>query len=488
MASVNSACVHAHTSKGDAATAAAAPAAPAAAAAAAASSPSAAVLAIYSADADEFFVETKADASLLLQGPHDLLLHNAELLKPIIVRQLQQPSGQSARQSRISAACLTPQLIHHAAAVVSVGDVSFVVRDNILQMLHTLLELHKLLLQHPSATLSVFFLSKLALHTTALQLLAGHRLPPSSIIPVAQPLLIDGKPSQLRVHFCKRWAVAAAAVGVRALWIPALNTHLGEIASEFDCRVLVQQLLSYFPRAQLFPPLSWDDLFEHKEKVYELFGSAHMLPACWLSLSSPESAHAVASKLLQGRADGAWVVKGSSSWAGRTVSAICIRSGGCAKLPFILAKLYSQFHQRCVGIQPYDAGLRHQEQRVFLVPDAASSTGWRQCLSARTFWCNGSITCQLELPTHGVALSIARFVDSLLVECAAPFRRALELRIPLLRLDCGFSQHDQRCFLSELCCAGDVNLFTRVHWQDLAYVCGRSFAKELWDLASESMQ
>lgn len=50
--------------------------------------------------------------------------------------------------------------------------------------------------------------------------------------------------------------------------------------------------------------------------------------------------------------------------------------------------------------------------------------------------------------------------------------------MPLLRLDCGFSDILQRCFISELCSV-DMIMFSETHAQDLAHVHGAGCAKGL---------
>jgi hypothetical protein len=85
-------------------------------------------------------------------------------------------------------------------------------------------------------------------------------------------------------------------------------------------------------------------------------------------------------------------------------------------------------------------------------------------------------------PVSGRPLAIARFIDDLLFRYPAVFERAVALQMPLLRLDCGFNPANMKCFLNELCCAGDCTLFSQVHSQDLACVVGKAFAEQMLPL------
>lgn len=305
------------------------------------------------------------------------------------------------------------------------------------------------------------------------------------------PLIIGGKQSRVRVGQCRRWAQAAAAPNVRVLWIPALDTYIGHVATVGEQRSIVATLLSYFASAQLFPPLAWDDLFEHKDRVYAAFGPQFMLPSLWVPISSTAEIDKVAALLLQDRADGKYMLKGSYSYGGRTANCIIVEHGRCSNLRTILLSLFDEYHQRCVGIQPYEPSLRLFELRVFLVQDAGAPGGWRQCVSVATKMVgdltglrhdpNGhSFSVEQRQPTNGRPLLIAGFIDTLLSKHAGAFAKATSLHMPLLRLDCSYSYSSNRCFLNELCCAGDACLFTQVHSQDLAIVVATGFVQQMW--------
>ena len=353
--------------------------------------------------------------------------------------------------------------------------------------MHSLLGLHKQLLLHPSSkSLAVLLFPLVSLQACAEAIQRGERPARSELAPKYLPLLVDGQRSRLRVLFCTRWADVAVA-DIRVLFIPSLDTYLGALCDAAQGRQVVTSMLSSCRRSdvQLYPPLSWDDLLENKDVVYRYFGSDFMLEALWLQLPSLDSVPAVAASMLQSRADGRYMVKGSFSYGGMSSCPINIVKGQCAELQAGLRRLFTEQHQRCVGIQPFEPSLADFELRVILMPDEQLPCGWRAVQYIETWHdpSSGCMTAQSSSTAGDRERAVANFIDRLLTARPLVFARAVELGMPALRLDCGFSAASKRAFLNELCHAVDCTLFSEVHSSDVAAVVGECIAAQLWSLA-----
>jgi hypothetical protein len=360
----------------------------------------------------------------------------------------------------------------------------FTISDSLLPLLHALLALHDLT-RETGAPLCVLLLPLISVVSCAQLMQKGHNPAAAPLPPKPKPLIIDGRPSHLHLLLCTRWAhVAAAARSVRVLFVPSMVTVLGAVACAQEQHQLLQRMLAYFPRAQLYPPLSWDALFEAKDQVYAAFGPDFMLPATWISLPSLAAVPEVAATILRGRADGKYMLKGNYSWGSLTANPLQVTEGRCAGLERKLASLYSDLHQRCVGVQPFEPYLRLWELRVFLVLNRGAEVGepqWAQSVCVATRWNDQTRSCtsELMLSSTETVLQVTNFITRLLKQRPERFQRAAELGIPVLRLDCSITDHGRgRCFLNELA-ASDVGLYTAVHWQDLAIRTGKSSAKSM---------
>jgi len=359
----------------------------------------------------------------------------------------------------------------------------------VLVLLHVLLELEqRVAVLRPSAPLSVLLLPILQLQSSAHAALCDCSLSASSPVAPLTPLQRDGKPSQLHVRFCQSFAEAAGsreAQHVHAFYVPGIDTYLGSVGTNAQLHdIVIPKLLSAFPAAALFPPRQWEDVFEHKQRTYQLFGTDFMLPSLWVDIPSEESLPAAAEDLLRGRADGEWMVKGSWSWGALTANVITVKGGACAELPEVLLSLFHKSHQRCVGIQQYEPSLREFEMRTYMVPDDICPGGWRQGVSVRTrfhskssrdFSFKRDVDAEMMQPLQDKPLAIARFVDTLLAKHDAYFRQAAALGIPVLRIDCGYSDELQQCFLNELGCMDQIS-YSAVHSQDVACAHGRGYS------------
>jgi len=344
------------------------------------------------------------------------------------------------------------------------------------------LQLHKhLCTRFRSSILRILFLSNVALQAAGQQALKGKPPAAAYSAPSFTPLTIGGTHSQLHLCFCTSWSEVSAAGQARVLWIPALDTYLTNAGCSEQQRQVVAKLQESLGGAKLYPPLAWEDLFEHKDRVYSLFGSDYMLPTRWVPLPSLAEVQRAADSMLANLPDGSYMVKGSFSYGALTANRVEVAGGKCDRLLEVLTNLYSLQHQRCVGIQKYLQALSDFELRVFVVPDLKSPGGWRQCVGVATEMTpDGRMKAEQRQPVNGRPLAIARFIDELLTRHSAAFRRALELKMPLLRLDCGYA--NDKCFLNELCCPGDSTLFSEMHAQDLACVVGKAFAGQMLEL------
>ena len=358
---------------------------------------------------------------------------------------------------------------------------SFVISDTLLPALHLLLALHD-----RGSPVCVLVLPLVSMMACAQALQTSTPPAAAASPPAAAPLMIDGHPSPIRLFYCTRWAqVAAAATSVRVFHVPSMETCLGTVACESDQRQLLARMLSYFPHAQLFPPTTWDELFEPKDEVYAAFGDEFMLPALWVPLPSLKDVQRVAAQILSGRSDGQYMLKGRYSHGAITAMPFTVTNGRCSALPGALGQLFTEHHQRCVGVQPYEPKLRDLEQRVFLVLNPGAAAGeprWTQAVHVRTQFRAGGHCAWQSSPVHGPALQISNFIQALLKKRPERFEQAADLGIPMLRLDCSItSGRPARCFLNELA-ASDVVMFTGVHWQELALHCGKSYAASMWDM------
>jgi hypothetical protein len=363
-----------------------------------------------------------------------------------------------------------------------------------------LIELEKLLAAQPgNATLSVLLLSPSTLQSGAISHLHNMPARAAAAPPQPAPLMLPTGSTKLRVLFCSTWArvvTAAAGLDVRALYIPGRDTMLGGTGSYAVLHdVVLPSMMSCFrlSRAELFPPHSWEQMFEHKDATYALFGEEFMLPSLWVDLPSLQAVPAVVTQLLQGRADGPWMVKGSWSWGSLTAHKIEVRGGRCDLLASILASLFHDHHQRRVCIQQYEPDLHDREVRVFLVADRSCASGWRQVVSVITRFTSkdgrelhqSACSCEMQQPTHGISMAVAGLIDRLLVAHRQRFLQAAGLGIPMLRVDCGQTPATGRCFVNELGCMDQV-LFSGVHSQDIAHVQGKSYAEQLMQLVRKA--
>jgi hypothetical protein len=356
--------------------------------------------------------------------------------------------------------------------------VFFLIADTILTTLHAILQLHE---QAQGATVRIVLFPIRSLELTAQHIIRGCPPTTASSPPLFTQLHISSRLSSVHVAYCSLWKHVAATPNVRVFWLPALDTQFGAVGPSDQQRLVVSRLLSYWPRAQLFPPLSWDDLFEHKNRAYKRFGSDYMLETSWYPLQSIEQVPAVAAAILNGRSDGQYMLKGSSSWGGLAVKQFPVQGGKSIGLPALLRDLFAKQHQRCFGVQACEASLFRFEQRVYLVQDSTcvAAGGWRQVVSVHSYQTvDGAMHVELQQPTHGNSLKIAGFIDKLLAAHVNTFKYAADLGIPLLRLDCGIRGFDERCFLNELA-ACDPTLFSEVHSQDLAFVSARGYVQQM---------
>lgn len=348
-----------------------------------------------------------------------------------------------------------------------------------LQTLHLLLELHRLLLSDPALQLDVLLVPAVAISAAGIAILSGRPAPAAYSHPVVLPLMVDGKPSRLRFTSCTRWAQVLAATNVRVIFSPALTSTMYYVAGREQQNLVFTRMLSDFPHAEYYPPLSWDAVCEPKNEVYAKFGSEFMLRTDWIAMPTLESIPAVAAQMLQNRADGTWMLKGNWSYGAMAVDDCIVAGGQCADLQPKLRDLFTKQHQRHVGIQSFEPALQTYEMRHYFLLDPTAASSWRAVLSLRTQVLDDVVSVEQEAPTGGRSLLTLRLCERLMKQRPELFAQLALFGVPVLRLDCGVDAQE-RAFLSEMCCSGDMNTFTEVHGQNLAVVTATAHAANMW--------
>jgi hypothetical protein len=452
----------------------------------------ASILLLYDLEDDPILVRVEESDTLLLRAPHRLLTCNAQLLAPLLREA--DATGSSAAYadkgcSPVSA--VRSELTSWAVFLLAlrcvcperdVGESSFL-------LLHVLATLHERATQlAPRSTLVVCMLPMQALQAHLRGELCDQAAAADSAASTSHPLQLQlsaeaaSLPANVRLRWCTSWVDATRGAPVRAVYLPSLlMLHaLGQARYE-QTKQRVEELLASLP-APLYPPMAWDELLEHKDRVYAHF-HAVMLPTRWIAVSG--NAARLAADLLHGQADGEYFVKGSYSMASLCTRRIRIRNGRCAELTGVLRSFLGSQHQSCVGIQAAVAGFDQFELRTWLTVD--DSTGrWRPGIVIKTSMeeSTGLVTAEQFQPLHGYALRIAALVDRMLTDYAAFFEHMRQLGIPALRIDCGYDSATQRAFFSEFARGGHATMWSQVHGQDLAYVIGRALGQSLWQVAA----
>jgi hypothetical protein len=237
--------------------------------------------------------------------------------------------------------------------------------------------------------------------------------------------------------------------------------------------------------ARVWPPLAWDAILEHKDKIFSRLNK-YMLKALWVSVAAvnhslPRLAEALLGFCRRLNPNAPYFIKGSFSFGGICAKRVVVEDGGCSELLPLLAHFVQAEHQHAVGIQPYVEGFEAFELRTWLIADAQARLKRRPALTVRTgITSDRYMAAEQFQPLHGPGLRVAQLVDDMLIECADFFEQLLALKLPALRVDCGWDPVAQRAFFNEFSAAGDANMWSEVHGQDLAYVVGRAAGEQLF--------
>jgi hypothetical protein len=379
------------------------------------------------------------------------------------------------------------------------------VGDNVLQTLHTLIRLQELLsLDAPGVEVTIRFVPGDALRDVQktysgtvesddesddesdeemddVEGGGGEQAQPEEPAPLLEFPDRFG-PSQLRVRFCKTWKDAIQTrLHIRALFITNLQWFCS-VASHQQ-RVACWQGEAKRCRAILYPPLSWFDLLERKEAVYEEF-QEFMLPARWVQLGVKGNLRDLEHRLLVGWPEADYWVKGSNICSGATGAKIYVKDGKCAELMPLLEEYVQQQHQVIIGIQQYAEDFSEFELRTWLVMDEPSQQ-WIRAITLETSTllnAKGVVETSaiLHAPLSDAGTATAVFIQRMLQEKGDFFRRLGALGARSVRVDCGWIAKKRRVFLSEFSPAGDSYIWTSAHELELAWRIGRDLGDGLW--------
>ena len=361
-------------------------------------------------------------------------------------------------------------------------------------LLHLLSLLHDRLL-HAGSTMLVSLLSATSLQNA---LPEGFVASAATSAAHASPLRFSsaaGAPSPISLQWCTDWSqLVASAVPLRAIFLPSLFwlATEGNGCCLDDKQVARLTHLLDSLKIKLWPPPSWVQLLERKDRVYSVFNK-YMLSSEFMLL---ERVGGDLSKIKQAflqwctrQGKGCCCIKGVQSALGICVAQLSLKQGKFVEdVDAMLCDFVNKHHQAGVGVQQFMPGMDKFEIRTWLVWDPLSSPAkWRSVLSLKTSKAHDEMMHSEQLqPIHGPALHIANLIDTML-EAKADFFTRLhdELQMTALRMDCGFDDALQRPFFSEFAVAGDGALFTGTHQQDLAYKIGRDMGERVWNLMRE---
>ena len=264
-----------------------------------------------------------------------------------------------------------------------------------------------------------------------------------------------------------------------AIYCPSLM-WFGHLASLAKLNAVMQQQLLRPLRASLFPPISWDELIESKDRIYAIFHK-YMLPTTWVPTASKRTDQVVA-ELLRGVSDGHYRVKGSCSCCGKCSTTIVVQSGRCEELEAEVTRFIHKSHQPSIGIQPFVATFPSNEMRFWTVADDGAThqprfhkTGLLLKTSAVLERANDNgIPFQAEVYAvlHADSLACSRLLDCMLVEQASFFENVYQLGVRSLRFDLGYNADTRTAFSNEFATAPDGNSWTHMHGQNLIWLVG----------------
>ena len=264
-----------------------------------------------------------------------------------------------------------------------------------------------------------------------------------------------------------------------AVYCPSLM-WFGHLASLAKLNAAMEQQLIHPLQARLFPPISWDELIQSKDKIYTVFHS-YMLPTKWVPTAG-KCTNQVVAELLRGVSDGHYRVKGSCSCCGRCSATITVQSGRSEELEAEVARFILKSFQPSIGIQPLLASFPSNELRFWTVAEDGAAavaaaaaptihpseqhqarfhkTGLLLKTSALLVRANDNgIPFQAEMYTavHADSLACSKLIDRMLLEQASFFERIYQLGVRSLRFDMGYNADTKTAFFNEFATAPDGN-------------------------------
>lgn len=305
------------------------------------------------------------------------------------------------------------------------------------------------------------------------------------------PLIVenDGKrcssASGLHIRFVQEWGELPQAS--ERFYHPSLMWH-GRVGSVTSLAAALTQLLSPLGAPRLFPPVSWDELIERKDLIYDIF-QPYMLPSRWVSTADKEMKQ-LAAALIQSLPNGQYRVKGAQAWGASCGVTVAISSGACDELPGIIERFVHEWHQPAIGVQPFVDSFPGNELRFWTMADEGANVAAGEprfrftaiLLKTRLSFRNTSITrfdAEVYSTVHDDSAACGKLLEQMLKEQSAFFERIYQLGVRFLRVDMGFNPSSDRAFLNEFAAAPDGNTWSQVHKQDLLWRVGMQMADGL---------
>jgi hypothetical protein len=362
------------------------------------------------------------------------------------------------------------------------------VSDNMMQLLHTFTRLQELLHAHiPDVELTICMVSGDALANHQRQWCM--RVKPTVTLresPDGVLLHFPARPNdrfgspQLRLRWCKTWEDAAGIndkMPVLAVFITNLQWFF-KTATHAEREECWKQAAADL-KAPLLPPLSWFNLLERKEAVYEDF-KKFMLPARWVHMGESESIQDFVPRLLENLKDGDYFVKGNSVCGSATGEQVTVSGGMCKELESIVRRYVQVYKQRCIGMVEFAPGLREKELRTWLVASEGKDTHlFVPSITLNTSQVmrrhHGETSAILEQPVDDVGIAVAKLIQQMLQQRADFFQQLHAMGARAVRVDCGY--HKGRAFFCEFSPAGDSYVWTGVHELALSAKIGRDLVR-----------
>lgn len=301
--------------------------------------------------------------------------------------------------------------------------------------------------------------------------------------------------SRIDYQYCSTWDEAISACNdhrpLRVVYIQTLM-WFREYGNEQKRQIDIGKLLSNSCGATLFPPSTVNDRCDNKDKNAEVFGK-YMLSQRWITTSgkSIKSMCAELHKFIDEQAGhSTFVIKGSHSTCGFSYNKITINDNIGKLLYDVITNLINIQHQDSIGIQVFSSHLRSCEYRFFLVA--------RPIDAPTAYFIGAAVETRVAEDAKDIALSISSFdgttdagfacdqlVRTILSDTSADvvqfWSDMIELRVPMIRVDCFYDAESKKAMLNEFAPAPDAVLFTCTHETQLVRIVGHAMADQIID-------